>query len=365
MTTIIKEFFIVALLFGVIKIIMVVCRPADELISSITLKLGRSIIYAATAVVILPKKAAGKFDGNAIKNNDMPFSKKITKFLKGIAAEFVKLSGIVYMHNKVDYNICPNCFTKYNEPRYVCPNCGTAYYSLEPSSNGVLSIECSCGHKIPVTAFGKRKLKTLCPTCGNENPLPEIPSFVIVVIGGEGSGKSTFMENSSLRKISTEKETFYETITENEKGREKHVMVVETEGKDFTSSESLKKHRYYEYNSGFIFIIDSFAVTDTMNFIKPNYVLSDVLDTTILNLQKNYNLKPGEMIKKPTAFVLVKNDMLDDVNKGKEPEKLLVENGEEVFLNKIYNSFTKYKFFKTGLGRNDNLEIIKWITRNM
>ncbi len=352
------------LLFALVKVAMVIFRPVHEIISSITLSIGKGVIYAATAVIVLPKKISGKASVNVSESNDdIPFSERINKFFKSIAAEAVKLIGIVYMHNKVSYSICPNCFTKYSEPRYVCPKCGTVYHSLEPSNNGVFSIECSCGYKIPVTAYGKRKLKTLCPTCGNENPIPEIESFVIAVIGGRGSGKSTFIENSELSKISTGKEVFYETIIEDETGKEKHIMVVETEGKDFISSENLKQHKYYEYNSGFIFIIDAFSVGSAKNFNNETYILSDVLDTTILNLQKNYNLKPGERIQKPTAFVLAKSDMLDNVNIKKESPKFLIENGEEVFVNKIHNNFTTYKFFKTGL--KENQEIINWITRNM
>lgn len=365
MSIIIKEIFIVALLFGVIKIIMVLCKPVNEFISSITLNIGKGVIYAATAVIILPKRLTDKSSGNVSEGNDAPFDEKVIKFFKNIAAKFIKLVGKIYMYNKVNYNICPNCFSKYSEPRYVCPKCGTVYHSLEPSVNGILNIECSCGYKIPVTAFGKRKLKTLCPTCGNENEFLEIPSFVVVVTGGEGCGKSTFLENSDLQRVDGGKETFYKTIIKDEKGKEQQIMVIETRGKDFSSSESLKKHRYYEYNSGFIFLIDPFATANVNALSKPNYMLSDVLDTIVLNLQKNCSLRPGETIKKPTAFVLAKSDMLTGIDLEKDIKEFLIENGEEMFINKIYSNFTNYEFFKASLDNKNNTEIINWITRNM
>lgn len=366
MITIIKEIFIVALLFGLIKIIMVLCKPVNEFISSITLNIGKGILYAATGIIVLPKKIAGKSDENIrSENNDAPFNEKVIKFFKNIAAKLVKFTGKIYMYNKVDYNICPNCFTKYSEPRYVCSRCGTVYHSLEPSVNGILNIECSCGCKIPVTAYGKRKLKTLCPTCGKENEFLEIPSFVVVVTGGEGCGKSTFLENSDLQRIDGEEETFYKTIIKDEKGKEQQIMVIETRGKDFSSSESLKKHRYYEYNSGFIFIIDPFATANVNALSKPNYMLSDVLDTIILNLQKNCGLGPGETIEEPTAFVLAKSNMLTGIELEKDIEDFLIESGEEMFINKICSNFTNYKFFKASLDNRDNTEIINWITRNM
>gem|GEM_PF-4504005 len=366
MIIIIKEIFIVALLFGMIKIIMVLCKPVNEFISSITLNIGKGILYAATGIAILPKRISDKSDENiSDKSNDDPFDEKVIKFFKNIAAKLVKLIGKIYMYNKVNYNICPNCFTKYSEPRYVCPRCGTVYHSLEPSVNGILNIECSCGYKIPVTAFGKRKLKTLCPTCGNENEFLEIPSFVIVVTGGEGCGKSTFLENSNLQRVDGGKETFYKTIIKDEKGKEQQIMVIETTGKDFSSSESLKKHRYYDYNSGFIFVIDPFATANINTLSKPNYMLSDVLDTIILNLQKNFGLRPGEMIEKPAAFVLAKSDMLTGIDIEKGIKEFLIESGEEMFINKIGNNFTNYKFFKSSLDNKNNTEIINWITRNM
>lgn len=354
------------MLFGIIKIIMVLCRPVNEFISSITLNIGTGILYVATSVIILPKKLADKSSENTShESNDAPFNEKVIKFLKNIAAKLVKLAGKIYMYNKVNYNICPNCFTKYSEPRYVCPRCGTVYHSLEPSVNGILNIECSCGYKIPVTASGKRKLKTLCPTCGNENEFLEIPSFVIVVTGGEGCGKSTFLENSGLQRVDGGEETFYKTITKDEKGKEQQIMVIETRGKDFLSSESLKTHRYYEYNSGFIFMIDPFATANVNALSKPNYMLSDVLDTLILNLQKNCGLKPGEPIGKPTAFVLAKSDMLAGIELEKGIKEFLMESGEEMFINKIFSNFTNYKFFETSLDNKNNTEIINWITRNM
>lgn len=366
MIIIIKEIFIVALLFGIIKIIMVLCRPVNEFISVITLNIGKGILYVATGVIILPKKITDKFGENiSSESNDDAFDEKVIKFFKNIAAKIVKLIGKIYMYNKVNYNICPKCFTKYSEPRYVCPKCGTVYHSLEPSVNGILNIECSCGYKIPVTAYGKRKLKTLCPTCGNENEFLEIPSFVVVVAGGEGCGKSTFLENSELQRVDEGEEAFYKTIIKDEKGKEQLIMVIETRGKDFSSSESLKKHRYYEYNSGFIFLIDPFATANVNALSKPNYMLSDVLDTIILNLQKNCGLRPGETIEKPTAFVLAKSDMLTVLDLEKDIKEFLIENGEEMFINKICSNFTNYKFFKASLYNKDNTEIINWITRNM
>lgn len=361
MIVLIKEFLISVILFGLIKILMIFCRPVEEFISSLTLNIGKGVLYISTAVIILPRKVSRR----SSKNSGEDVGQEIINFFKNIACKVVKIAGKVYMINKVDYNICPQCFTRYHEPRYVCPKCGNIYHSLEPSVNGILNIECSCGCKIPVTAFGKRKLKTLCPTCGSESSFPEIPSFVIAVVGGEGSGKSTFLENSGLKRVVGAEEIFYEAVIENEKKRKMQIMVVETKGSDFSSSEALKKHKYYEYNSGFIFLIDPFAMQGLNTLNKSNYLLSDVLDTIILNLQKNYDLSPGEMIEKPVAFVLAKSDMLLHIDIKSGIKDFLINNNEEVFLNKIHSNFTNYKFFEATINTKNNKEIINWIIRNM
>lgn len=338
MITIIKEVFAAALLFGIIKVIMLICKPFDKFISSVILNLGRATLYVVTAVFLLP----GLFKGK----------KASGEFFINIPVSFITLCEKIYMRDKINYNICPKCFTKYREPRYVCPQCGNVYHSLKPSTNGILSINCSCGYKIPVTAWGKRKLKALCPTCGEENPLLNIPSSVIV-LAGDSSLKDRFMDNAGLRKINLGQEAFYETIVKDEKGSEVQIRIVESAEADFKSSENLRRHKYYEYAGGFIFAIDAEVLGD----INKEYMLSDLIDIMILNLQKNYGLKPGERIEKPLAIVLSTN-----IN---DPEEFLLSSGEELFINKIQDNFTNYKFFNTSSKENGNIKVINWIADNM
>ncbi|MBC8062716.1 MAG: hypothetical protein H7Y18_18945, partial [Clostridiaceae bacterium] len=117
----------------------------------------------------------------------------------------------------------------------------------------------------------------------------------------------------------------------------------------------------------FIFIIDPF-VTARLLIVSthtPNYMLSDILDTLILYLQKNQGLKPGETVNKPIAFVITKTDLLDESEGTIEnnEERFLRENGEELFLNKLRRTFSNYKFFCEGKdAKPQKQQVVSWIT---
>jgi len=262
----------------------------------------------------------------------------------------VNIMGKIYSFGKLNYGICEVCFTKYQSPIYECPNCKIGYHSLCPSVKGILSIKCSCGQKLPVTTWGRGKLKTLCPECKSQVALTTIPIIVIPVIGGIAAGKTTFINN--ILELESQRVENTTNFLRNSNGKTTKVMLFDTLGSDFSDSDILKNNKYYSYNDGLIFIVDPFATAKLSKEIDktPNYMLSDILDTLILNFQKNQGLKPGETIKKPIAFVISKVDLLDR-SKGKlenEEEKFLLENGEEMFLNKIKRTFECYKFFTLG-----------------
>lgn len=276
----------------------------------------------------------------------------------------VKIVEKLYSFGKINYGICESCYIKYQSPIYVCPNCEVGYHSLSPSLKGIFSIKCSCGNKLPVTSWGRGKLKTLCPECGNKVTLAKVPIVAIPVIGGTEAGKTTFINN--LMESEAKKVDNTTTFIECFHGKTNKFMLFDTLGSDFSDSDSLKKNKYYSYNNGFIFIIDPFITAKLFKVASQTskYMLSDILDTLILNLQKNYGLRPGETVNKPIAFVIVKTDLLDQ-SEGKiddNEEKFLQENGEELFLNKIRRTFTNYKFFTTGEETKiKNQQILSWI----
>jgi ribosomal protein L40E len=274
----------------------------------------------------------------------------IVMVIKYILLYLVKFADRVYNLGKINYGICSECYTKYTSPIYVCPKCGNGYNNLSPSIKGIFSIKCSCSWKLPVTAWGRRKLKTLCPECKHTVSIAKEHILAIPVIGGENSGKTTFINNLNSSTAALNK-----------------VMLFDTLGSEFTNSDKLKKYKYYSYNNGFVFIIDSFFMINSLEekVNEPKYMLSDILDTMILNLQKNHGLKPGEIIYKPIAFVITKTDLI--IQSGgtvlNNEEKFILENGEELFLNKIKRNFLNYRFFtiEEKSKEQQSVEVIKWI----
>ncbi|MBC8061341.1 MAG: GTPase domain-containing protein [Clostridiaceae bacterium] len=277
----------------------------------------------------------------------------------------VKVAERIYSLGETNYGICEVCFTRYQSPIYVCPYCKVGYHALAPTVKGFFSIRCSCGHKLPVTTWGRRKFKTLCTECGNEVKYTKVPIVTIPIMGGANAGKTTFINNhmkSDAKRVGN-----LTTFIERFQGRVTKFMLFDTLGSDFSDSHSLKKYQYYSYNNGFIFIIDPF-VTARLLIVStqpPNYMLSDILDTLILYLQKNQGLKPGETVNKPIAFVITKTDLLAESEGTIEnnEERFLRENGEELFLNKLKRTFSNYKFFCEGKDpKTQKQQVVSWIT---
>lgn len=290
------------------------------------------------------------------------FLMSILVILVHLTIFMVKIAEKFYSFGKINYGICEVCYTKYQSPIYICPNCEIGYHSLRPSEKGIFSIKCGCGEKLPVTSWGRRKLKTLCPECGNEVFGEEVPIVAIPVIGGTESGKTTFINNISESEVKRVNNTT--TFIDCFHGKTNKFMLFDTLGSNFSDSDSLKNYKYYSYSNGFIFIIDPFITAKLFSESAqtPKYMLSDILDILILNLQKNYGLKPGETVKEPIAFVISKTDLLGEGEIDNNEEKFLRENGEEMFLNKLRRTFSNYKFFNTGKKQEpQKQQVVRWI----
>lgn len=315
--------------------------------------IGMGILYLLTSIIVVLR--------NVVKGIQLTV---VYSFVF-----MVKIAEKVYSFGKINYGICEVCYTRYQSPIYECPNCEVGYHGLCPSVKGILSIKCSCGQKLPVTYWGRSKLKTLCIECKNEVTLTTIPIVVIPVIGGTKAGKTTFINN--LLEIEKQKVDNKTTFIQSYNGKTTKVMLFDTLGSDFSDSAILKNNKYYSYNDGLIFIVDPFVTAKLFKEVDetPKYMLSDILDTLVLNFQKNYGLKPGGFINKPIAFVISKTDLLDQSQGIIEDneEKFLIENGEGKFLNKIKRIFVCYKFFTLDeKSKQQNGQIVSFIaTENM
>ena len=92
---------------------------------------------------------------------------------------------------------CPNCkdSDEYGalRPTVACL-CGKKHDNLIPGPRGLFSRRCSCGRKLATTFLGGRgAYPTFCPQCGAKLVSTTSRQYGIQLVGGRGSGKTTFL----------------------------------------------------------------------------------------------------------------------------------------------------------------------------
>ena len=92
---------------------------------------------------------------------------------------------------------CPNCKDSDEfgplRPTVACL-CGKKHDNLIPSPLGVFSRRCSCGQKLPTTFLrGRGAYPAFCPQCGAKLVSTTSRQYGIQLVGGRGSGKTTFL----------------------------------------------------------------------------------------------------------------------------------------------------------------------------
>ena len=93
---------------------------------------------------------------------------------------------------------CPHaaCYEAVRAPVFLCPACGEAHDRLVPGRCGVLVRTCQCGAgRLPTLfAWGKGRLRSICPAC--RGPLHEElfrGSVHVPIYGGPSAGKTMYM----------------------------------------------------------------------------------------------------------------------------------------------------------------------------
>lgn len=89
---------------------------------------------------------------------------------------------------------CPNCKRKSVVPVFACPTCGLEHKNLVPGPYGVLKRKCACGTMLSTTFLGGRSAyQATCPFCGTELFSSDSQQYGIQLVGGVGTGKTTFL----------------------------------------------------------------------------------------------------------------------------------------------------------------------------
>ena len=287
----------------------------------------------------------------------------------------VYLSERGYLAWKQFFTVCPACHGKKPLPEYLCPQCGGVHRRLVPSPYGILRHTCTCGRKLPATFFLNRGvLQARCPECqhllkpGNT----EARKVFVPIFGGPSVGKSAYLFSAVRQLVEQEaprlglRPSFLEPATAGEiervrqqlaqgrppdktldslpralnlqlerPGQSPRVLYLyDPAGEAFLGTEGLVMHRYQEYLSGLILLIDPFTIPAVQaeyadqlpavrDALKPSALpVEDVLSRILIGMEEHFGLGETARIKVPVAVVLNKIDAFDLEQRIGEPEIL-------------------------------------------
>lgn len=360
----------------------------------------------------------------------------------------------IYLFFRRFFAACPYCHEKNTLPEYLCDSCGNVHARLMPNNYGILYHKCTCGQKLPATFFVNRgRLQARCPNDSCHQFLHrehvETSRIFIPILGGPYAGKTAFMF-AVVRKLIEEKAAelgfsteFIDKATESEynkivtelkqghvpgktvastpkafnlalknRGKTKWLMYIyDPSGEAYQSTENLLDHRYHEYLSGMVLIIDPFSISavrrnyeyelsKNWDSVNPSQLkVDDALSRVILTMEESFGLSKTDKIKQPLAVVISKIDAfgLEEVlgesavnkafSKTKNINKAEVRNnlikqqlinwGEVALLQQLEARFKNVRYFScSALGRipdasardflpNHVIEPILWICNSV
>jgi hypothetical protein len=281
-----------------------------------------------------------------------------------VAFTVVYLAERGYLLVRRFFTVCPQCHTKAPLPQYFCPGCGRVHGRLIPSSYGILRHTCLCGHKLPATFFlGRGALRSQCPECAQslEQSHTESRKLFVPVTGAKSVGKSAFLY-TALQEMVEHKagelglsHRFVEAGTERDferardqfaRGRRPDVTMdplpraltlqldrpgqsprvlylYDPAGEAFADTQGTGLHRYQEYLSGLVFMVDPFAIPAVMDeyrtqleahadALRPSTVpVEDTFARILIGMEEFFGLKKGARLRVPVAVVLNKADAFD------------------------------------------------------
>ncbi len=303
----------------------------------------------------------------------------------------IAMEKIKFTREKIS-GVCPYCHIKFDIPYYICPSCGKVHKRLEAGPYGIMKRTCECGEVIPSTNFaGRAKLRAVCPRCSKSIESKETSPICIPIIGGVSAGKTSFMYSALNTLINdlakakkwnirflNEKEELkirecldtlnkgilprktikqdtvpYSVFINSDKFRsEKLLYMYDIAGEYFDIRASIRRHNYYKYTDGLIFIIDPLSIegvvksiSEKQEFIKSspsNTNVNDLLDRFILGLREVKEIELNKLIDIPVAVIVNKMDVLED---QEDIIQFLKDSGEEKLIRKFEHNFSNYQFF--------------------
>jgi Double-GTPase 2 len=330
-----------------------------------------------------------------------------------IGFSLVYLAERGYLAWKHFSTVCPECHSKNPLPEYFCPRCGTAHQRLVPSSYGILHHTCTCGERLPATFFLRRgALRARCPECAHllAGGHTESRKVFVAVVGGPGVGKSAYLL-AAVRQLMTEASAaglcpgFLESRTADDftrlqeqlaQGRPpdktQHALprafnlqvasagasprvlyLYDPAGEAFAETSGLVEHKYQQYLSGMIFLIDPFAIpavedeyrdeiARVRDCLRPSTLpVEDALSRVLIGMEEHFGLQRGEPIKVPVAVTVSKIDAFDldrrlgdqgDADLGEQVREQLVRWGQAGLVQQLEARCPRLRYFTcSALGR--------------
>jgi len=280
-----------------------------------------------------------------------------------LAFSFVYLAERIFLAIRGFSAVCPECHSRNPLPHYFCSSCGEVHQRLIPSSYGILRRICQCGQRLPSTFFLKRgELSSKCPDCGVllSREHTETKKLFIPIVGGPAVGKSSYLlsavrglveevapslgvEASFLKDM--EAEDFQHLCEGLDKGRPPEktqdrlprafnlkltggltprlIYLYDPAGEAYAATGEMLLHKYQEYFSGMIFLIDPFAlpmvrqefedrIETCLGALKPSDLsVEDTLSRLLISLEESFGLSKTGRIRAPLAVVVNKVDAFD------------------------------------------------------
>lgn len=233
------------------------------------------------------------------------------------------------------HNRCPNCKRKSVIPIFVCPTCGLEHKKLVPGPYGVMKRKCTCGTMLSTTFIGGRsEYEAHCPFCGTELLSSSSQQYGLQLVGGVGTGKTTFLaafwheykewmsHHSEVTIEETPADAFADLVYWFDTGKSESTLetnasmysiihsfngrtsvqmtIYDIAGEAFDFAGSDTQQQQFRYCEGFLVVIDPTAT--------PNYV-----SETVANFINSMDEVKGKHTTKatsiPVAVIITKSDL--------------------------------------------------------
>jgi len=300
--------------------------------------------------------------------------------------------------------VCPHgqCYQRISLPVYLCPHCGQSHKRLIPGTYGTFQRRCQCGHWLPTLfLFGRNQLPSQCPACCRPITFTLQRNLHLPVVGGPSAGKSHYLMASMveldfrrqqgklglnfpepahqalfascradfqagtplIKTMSKSPDAFLADLTD-PTGHRGAVYCYDAAGELFQDWEELRRHPYYGYIHGLIFLVDPFSLPQVrldrgpeilaQTHLQPSDESPQDVYTRVVGILRTCVGGRGRLNRHPCAVVLTKMDALGlETEVGGKVRAWLQNHEADDLVRAIELDFSRVEYFAcSSLGRS-------------